>query len=82
VRQLEAAIDKKTLRAPFDAVVGLHDIEAGEYLAANTAIVMLMGTNDFLWVDFDLPLAQVSVDIGGTVEVSVAGKADRHCGPR
>ena len=73
VRQLEAIIAKKTLRAPFDAVVGLHDIEAGEYLAANTAIVMLMGVNDFLWVDFNLPLAQASVDVGGTVEVSVAG---------
>jgi membrane fusion protein (multidrug efflux system) len=77
VRQLEAAIDKKTLRAPFDAVVGLHEIEAGEYLAANTAIVMLMGTNDFLWVDFNLPPAQGSVAIGATVEVSVAGKADQ-----
>ena len=76
VRQLEATIGKKTLRAPFDAVVGLHDIEAGEYLAANTAIVMLMGVNDFLWVDFNLPLAQASVDVGGTVEVFVAGHAD------
>jgi len=76
VRQLEAAIDKKTLRAPFDAVVGLHEVEAGEYLAANTAIVMLMGINDFLWVDFNLPPAQGSVDVGATVGVFVAGRAD------
>ena len=76
VRQLEASIGKKTLRAPFDAVVGLHQVEAGEYLAANTAIVTLVGISEFLWVDFNLPPAQGSVDIGATVEVFVAGHAD------
>jgi membrane fusion protein (multidrug efflux system) len=76
VRQLEASIAKKTLRAPFDAVVGLHQLEAGEYLAANTAIVTLVGISEFLWVDFNLPPAQGSVDIGATVAVFVAGHAD------
>ncbi len=75
VRQLQAIIDKKTLRAPFDALAGIHDIEAGEYLAANTALVTLQGLGDFLWVDFGLPLAQASMDIGARVALRSVGTA-------
>jgi len=71
VGQLEATIAKKTLRAPFDAVVGLHDIEVGEYLEANSVLVTLLGTQDFVWVDFNLPLTQGRVALGDTVRIQV-----------
>lgn len=74
VNELQATIGKKTLKAPFDAVAGIHDIEPGEYLQANTPIVSLVGLSDHLWVDFNLPLAQGQVDIGGPVKVAIPGQ--------
>lgn len=78
VNELQATIGKKTLKAPFDAVAGIHNIEAGEYLEANTAIVTLVGISDHLWVDFNLPLAQGSVAIGDPVKVALPGREDQQ----
>lgn len=69
VDELKAVIAKKTLTAPFDARVGLHDLEPGEYLDANSELVELVGVTDYLWVDFNLPLSQGSVALGGEVKV-------------
>ncbi|MBN7797653.1 efflux RND transporter periplasmic adaptor subunit [Parahaliea mediterranea] len=71
IDELQAIIDRKTLRAPFDARVGLHDLEPGEYLAANSPLVELVGIRDRLWVDFNLPLAQGRVAMGDTVSVAL-----------
>lgn len=71
ISELRAIIDRKTLRAPFDARVGLHDLEPGEYLEANSALVDLVGIRDSLWVDFQLPLARSSLAIGDTVKVAL-----------
>lgn len=76
VAELKAVIDKKTLVAPFDARVGLHDLEPGEYLDANTELVELVGLRDYLWVDFNLPLAQGSADIGDTVQINFPDSAN------
>lgn len=51
---VEASIAKKTLRAPFDAIAGLHQFERGQYLEENTLITTLVGLQDFVWVDFSL----------------------------
>lgn len=71
ISELRAIIDRKTLRAPFDARVGLHDLEPGEYLEANSPLVDLVGIRDSLWVDFNLPLARGSVAVGDTVTVAL-----------
>ena len=71
VAELKAVIAKKTLVAPFDARVGLHDLEPGEYLDANTELVELVGLSDYLWVDFNLPLAQGSAAIGDKVKIKL-----------
>jgi len=52
---IEASIAKKTLRAPFDAITGIHAFDAGQYLEENSLITTLVGVQDFLWVDFSLP---------------------------
>ena len=70
---LEAIIDKKTLRAPFAARAGLHTLEVGQYLAADTTITQLVGTEDLLWVDFDLPQQQTGLEVGAPVSVSAPG---------
>lgn len=78
VSELQATIDKKTLKAPFDAVLGLNHIEVGQYLNSNTALAWMVGIRDELWVDFSLPLAQGSVDVGDTVRVTRTSGDDRE----
>ena len=41
VQRLQAIIDKKTLRAPFDALAGLHELEVGQYLDKGAVIARL-----------------------------------------
>lgn len=72
VLALEAIIARKTVRAPFDAVAGLHTLEVGEFLQSNTPIVSLLGVNAYTWVDFHLPLARAAIDIGGDVSVKLS----------
>lgn len=55
IAALEATIAKKHLYAPFDAVVGIHNLEQGQYLQANSEITHLVGIQDYVWVDFSLP---------------------------
>lgn len=75
VSELRAVIAKKTLLAPFDAVVGLHKLEVGEYLDANSALVELVGVSDRLWVDFHLPLSQGDVAVGDAIQLSQPGSS-------
>jgi membrane fusion protein (multidrug efflux system) len=55
VRALQSTISKKTLLAPFDAMVGLHQLEVGSYLATNSLVTRLVSVNDAVWVDFLVP---------------------------
>lgn len=71
VLALRANIAKKTLRAPFDAVAGLHHFDVGEFLQSNTPIVSLVGVTDYTWVDFNLPLAQSAIRVGDEITVSL-----------
>ena len=52
---LRAQIAKKTLTAPFDAQVSIHNWQTGSYLAANTSLAELTQMHTDLWVDFSLP---------------------------
>jgi membrane fusion protein (multidrug efflux system) len=73
VLSLQALIDKKTLRAPFAAIAGIHQFEQGDLLQANTLITILVGVNGYTWVDFQLPAGQAEVAIGTAVLVNAAG---------
>jgi multidrug efflux system membrane fusion protein len=50
----EALIAQKRVRAPFDGVLGVRQIEVGQYLEPGKAMVMLTDTS-FLYVDFTVP---------------------------
>lgn len=66
---LSARIKKKTLTAPFTASTGLHTLQIGQYLAANTLITELNGNNGRYWVDFKLPQEKAVVEVGAKVQV-------------
>jgi membrane fusion protein (multidrug efflux system) len=73
---LQATIEKKTLRAPFDAIAGIHQFEAGQYLEENTFITTLVGLQDYVWVDFSLPQFYNPLPVGAPVSIaSVPGSA-------
>ena len=80
VLALQAMIDKKTLRAPFDAVAGLHQFEVGDVLQANTEITTLVGINPFIWVDFSVPDNQAGIAIGTEVMVAHPTAPDKILG--
>ena len=78
VHEQRALLNKKTIRAPFSGVLGLRQVDLGEYIAVGTPIV---GINmlDPIQVDFtiserDLP----RVTVGDRVEVTVAAFAGRQ----
>ena len=69
VLALKSSIGKKTLRAPFDAIAGLHTLEVGEFLQANTPVMTLVGTNNYSWVDFRMPQEGSDVAVGTPVSI-------------
>jgi membrane fusion protein, multidrug efflux system len=73
VQALRATIDKKTLAAPFDAYAGLHDLEAGQYLASNTMITELVGVHNDVWIDFYLPQERAALNVGTQVSIKARG---------
>ncbi len=67
---LRAVIDKKILRAPFDAHTDLHEWQVGQYLAADTTVVQLTGLSPDVWVDFYLPQQYASLPLEHDVTVT------------
>ena len=70
VRALQSVIAKKTLIAPFDSVTGLHQLEVGGYLSANTQITRLVSDSDEVWVDFSIPQEHANLSTGDSVKLT------------
>ena len=59
VANLESAVAKKTITAPFDGRIGIRTVNLGQYLPTGTAIVSLQSL-DPIYVDFSLPQQQLA----------------------
>ncbi|MCP4326218.1 MAG: efflux RND transporter periplasmic adaptor subunit [Alteromonadales bacterium] len=70
VEVLTTAIAKKQLIAPFNAKVGIHTLEVGQYLDNNSQVLALVGVNNFTWVDFYLPQFYQELSLGSVVKLS------------
>jgi len=57
VGETKATIQRKTIRAPFSGVLGIRQINLGQYLAAGAAIVSLQALNP-IYVNFGVPQQQ------------------------
>lgn len=55
IARTRAIIERKTIRAPFRARVGLADVHRGQYLETGTALTTLQGIADAAHVDFAVP---------------------------
>jgi membrane fusion protein (multidrug efflux system) len=68
VALIQAQIAKKTLAAPFAAVLGLRQVHPGQYVDAGEPLAMLRSAGEGLYVDFMVPQDLVTqVGIGQIV---------------
>jgi len=76
VEQIQAVIDHKTVRAPFDGLAGIRLVNKGQYFSAGTPIVSLQSL-DPIYANFSLPQQNIkSVQVGGKVDLVVDGFND------
>lgn len=54
VARTRAVIERKTIRAPFRARVGIADVHPGQYLNEGTLLTTLQGVDDSTYVDFSV----------------------------
>jgi membrane fusion protein (multidrug efflux system) len=76
MKAIQAQIERKTVRAPFDGKLGIRAVNLGQYLAPGTTLTVLEST-DGVFVDFTLPQqALANLQLGRTVRVrnDVGGK--------
>lgn len=73
-QNLAVLVDKKIIKAPFRARVGITNWQPGAYLDAGTLIVTLQGTDADAYVDFSLPQDSAALVRAGT-SVKLSGPA-------
>lgn len=72
----KAVIERKTIRAPFRAKIGMADVHPGQYLQEGTQLSTLQGVDDAVHVDFSVA-QRVAAELGegDIVEIVVASGA-------
>jgi membrane fusion protein (multidrug efflux system) len=65
VNQIKATIERKTIRAPFSGVLGIRQVNLGQYLAGGAAIVSLQAIRP-AYVNFAVPQQQLAQMTKGT----------------
>ena len=75
IARIKAVMDRKTIRAPFRARVGMSDVHVGQYLVEGTQLTTLQGVDDSSHIDFNVA-QRVAAGLrpGDTVEL-LAGSA-------
>lgn len=75
VHEIRATIERKTIRAPFSGVLGIRQVNLGQYLAGGAPIVSLQSL-DPIYVNFNLPQQEVGrLVVGGGVRAAAEGLA-------
>jgi membrane fusion protein (multidrug efflux system) len=77
VGEINATIARKTIRAPFTGLLGIRQVNLGQYLSPGDAVVSLQSL-DPIFVDFSVPQHQVGRLAAGT---AVEAAAEEGTGP-
>ena len=73
VGEIRATIERKTIRAPFSGILGIRQVNLGQYLAGGAPIVSLQALQP-VYVHFNVPQQQVShLKSAGEVRVTSDG---------
>ncbi len=80
VGEIRASIERKTIRAPFSGVLGIRNVNLGEYLAGGAPIVSLQSLQP-VYVHFTVPQQEVArLRTAGEVRVMSDGFAGTEVG--
>lgn len=78
VDNIQSIIDKKEIRAPFDGIAGIREVNPGQTVPAGQNLVSLQAL-DQVYVDFSLPQQQLSeAQPGLTVQVTTDAVGGRE----
>ena len=70
VGEIRAAIDRKTIRAPFSGILGLRQVNVGQYVSPGAPIVSLQSLQP-VYVEFTVPQQEAGrMHAGATVQVT------------
>jgi membrane fusion protein, multidrug efflux system len=70
VGEIRATIERKTIRAPFSGVLGLRQVNLGQYLAAGAPVVSLQALNP-IYVNFGVPQQDaIRIGVGRKLQVT------------
>ena len=80
--EVHATIERKTIRAPFDGVLGIRLANLGQYLAAGDAVVPLQSLHP-IYVNFGVPQQDIGqIRVGHRIQVSARDVAGVEFGGR
>src|SRR5207247_6334751 len=75
VGEIRAAIERKTIRAPFSGILGIRQVNLGQYLSGGDPLVTLQSLNP-IYVNFGVPQqAAGDVHVGRTVRITAGDSA-------
>jgi membrane fusion protein (multidrug efflux system) len=70
VGEIRAAIERKTIRAPFSGILGIRQVNKGQYLAGGDPLVTLQSLNP-IYVNFGVPQQAIGqVGVGRNVRIT------------
>src|SRR5213078_2980796 len=70
VGEIRATIARKTIRAPFSGILGIRQVNRGQYLSAGDAVVPLQSLNP-IYVNFGVPQQDAGqVRVGRNVRIT------------
>jgi membrane fusion protein (multidrug efflux system) len=71
VGEIQASIARKTIRAPFSGILGIRQVNLGQYLSGGDAVVPLQSLHP-IYVNFGVPQQDTArVRVGGGVRITV-----------
>lgn len=76
VGEIRALIERKTIRAPFSGMLGIRQVNLGQYLSSGDPIVSLQSL-DPIYINFSVPQQQVAnLRVGMDAEIALEGVSD------
>ena len=74
--EIRATIERKTIRAPFSGVLGIRQVNLGQYLTGGAPVVPLQSLNP-VYVNFGIPQQEATeIRPGRSVRITVGGLGD------
>ena len=78
LEEVRAVIDRKTIRAPFDGVLGIRLVNLGQYINAGASIVPLE-SSDPIYAEFNLPQQNLGqIALKKKMRLTVPGVSDKE----